>query len=129
MSDFYLDEAVDRGYGPLLDAKGHTVLTAAQAGRLGVDDHVQLLTATDLGRVLITHDAGDVLLLYRVWRSFARRWQVDPDDHAGILVVPKTSKALYPQVVREIDGLVRGQRGVWGRYYALDLKWRWSREP
>lgn len=129
MSDFYLDEDVDRAYVPLLDAKRHAAPTTAQAGRLGAHDDVQLLTATDLGRILITHNGPDFLLLYRVWRSLAQRWQIDPGNHAGILVVPQASKVLYPRIAREIDGLVRGQREVWGRYFVLGLKWGWSLEP
>ena len=129
MSAFYLDEDVDRAYIALFEAKRLTALTTAQARRLRAHDDVQLLTATDFGRILLTHNARDFLLLDRAWRSLAQRWQVDVSNHSSILVVPQTSKESFPQIVLEIDGLVRGQSAIRGRYVVLDLKWGWTMEP
>ncbi len=129
VADFFLDADVDPRLGESLVGRGHTFRTTRQESRLDATDDVQLLIATDLRRLLVTHNEDDFLLLYRAWRSLSRRWHVQPGDHAGIIVVPQPVLLPLERCVLEIHNLVRGQRDVWGRFFVLDAKWGWALEP
>lgn len=75
----YLDEDVDVLLARLLTARGFDCLTAVQAGQLGQSDMVHLETATQEGRILISHDRRDFEQLARLW------WEQEK-EHAGILL-------------------------------------------
>jgi len=89
---------------------GHDVLTARQAGltgRVGTpgasDDEV-LVTAVRQGRVLVSHNERDFLLLHRAWRRLAVEWAVQPPpSHPGILVFRQVDPAQLVPMAVEID--------------------------
>ncbi len=129
VADFYFDEDVDADLAKLLTVRGHTTLTTKQANRLSAKDDEQLVTATDLGRVLITHDVGDYRLLCRVWRRLAQRWGIQADDHAGILVLPQKEVIPYYRTASEIHNLVSGATVVWGEFFFYHRSWGWVAGP
>ncbi|MCC7190675.1 MAG: DUF5615 family PIN-like protein [Anaerolineales bacterium] len=55
---FYMDEHVHPGVTKALQQRGIDVLTAQQAGNLGVDDDAHLQFAASQGRVIFTQDEG-----------------------------------------------------------------------
>lgn len=128
VANYFLDADVGDGLADLLAPKGHPTVTTKQASRLNAFDDEQLLIATDLGRLLITHDKDDFLLLHRAWRSFARRWGVQPEAHAEIIVVPQRREVPYIRTAAEIDTLIRGEKDLRGRFFRLDRRWGWSEE-
>ena len=128
VAECFLDADVEDPMVELLVRKGHPTVTTKQASRINATDDVQLLIATDLGRLLITHDQRDFLLLHRAWRSFARRWGVQPEDHPGILVVPQRKEIPYSRTAAEIDHLIRGVKDLKGRFFRLDRRWGWIEE-
>lgn len=73
----YLDECVPQDVTPLLLLRGFDVLTAREAGVLGVMDDVQLSYAAEHGRVIISHNIHDFRRLHREGIS-----------HNGIFLVP-----------------------------------------
>ena len=53
---FYTDEHIHPGVVKALRQSGIDILTAQQAGMLGVDDEVHLQFSTSQGRVILTQD-------------------------------------------------------------------------
>jgi predicted nuclease of predicted toxin-antitoxin system len=125
MADLFLDADIDSVLVAPFEARGHSVQTTAQVSRHNATDIEQLLIATDLGRLLITHDRDDYLLLCRLWRALALRWGVSSETHAGVLIVPQAAQLPLPRIVSEIDGLIRSEPSLWGRVFRFDLKWGW----
>jgi hypothetical protein len=73
----YLDECVPQDVAPFLLLRGFDLLTAREAGVLGVMDDVQLSYAAEHGRVIISHNIRDFRRLHRAGIS-----------HDGIFLVP-----------------------------------------
>lgn len=77
----YLDECVDRRLADRLRARDIVVLTAAEAGALGLDDDAQLLLASDLDLPIVSHNQQHVQRWYE-------RFVANGRHHGGILLVP-----------------------------------------
>jgi predicted nuclease of predicted toxin-antitoxin system len=75
----YFDECVDVLVARLLETRGYDCLTALDAGQLNRDDETQLETATNLGRILITHNRVD-------FERLAIAWWAQGKTHAGIIL-------------------------------------------
>src|SRR5574341_2570337 len=75
----YLDEDVSVVVGAILRARGFVVVTARDAGHLGVADAAQLAVAAQAGRVLLTHNRVHFERLHREWLESGR-------PHAGIII-------------------------------------------
>jgi len=73
---FYLDENVPVSVADQLVTRGIDVITVRGLGTLGHNDEWHLMTATDSGRVLCTHDMDFI------------RLAMDGMEHAGIAVAP-----------------------------------------
>ncbi len=102
MARFYLDHNVSLHLVPALIALGHDAATARDLGLTGADDDMHLTTASDDGRILVTHDRQDFVLLHRAWHRWSRRWGVTA-AHAGILVIPQAPRLPLPDAARELD--------------------------
>ena len=87
MARLYIDQNVALAVTVAASAAGHDVLFAGNIGLKSAWDDLHLLTATRLGRILVTYDA-DFLLLHHAWRRWSAEWGVSP-QHAGILVTPQ----------------------------------------
>lgn len=62
---FYLDEDVPLSFGEALRVRGVDALSTQQAGNKGFTDLEQLLFADEHGRVIITHNKKDFILLHK----------------------------------------------------------------
>lgn len=133
MTDFYLDENVADALAAELRALGHSVLEARRVRPKGTSDHLQPASAVRLRRFLITHDAGDYLLLHRAFRDWFRDFSEPPVPiQPGILVIEQPPVLEIRSAARLIDSFVRASpavEGLAGRY----VRWRatsgWRDDP
>jgi uncharacterized protein DUF5615 len=85
----YLDENVDRQVGLLLLALGFDVVFAREVHPPHTSDHIHLASATNSGRILVSHDR-DYILLHGAWYDWFRECGQPPHpSHAGILLIPQ----------------------------------------
>ena len=75
----YLDHDVDVTLANRLQPWGHNVLTTREAGHTEASDEQQLAFATNVGRVVITHNRRDFRRLHRQWIENGRL-------HGGIII-------------------------------------------
>lgn len=123
---FLLDADVNPDLAFLLRPNGHDVLLTNEASRHNATDDEQLLLATDLGCILITHDKTDYLLLVRLWRRLAERWGVSPEPHASILVLPQSKVVPYQRSASEVDMILASRDDLSGRILRFDTRWGWE---
>jgi predicted nuclease of predicted toxin-antitoxin system len=83
MLAFYMDHQFPVSVSRGLNRRGVDVLTAFDDGAQEVDDEQLLIRATELGRVLVTHDKG---FLRR-----AAEWQIDNREFTGIVFAVQKS--------------------------------------
>jgi uncharacterized protein DUF5615 len=126
MALLYLDADMDAKYPFPFQAMGHDLLTSRQAGRLRAHDEEQLAFAAEPGRILITHNGDDYLLLQRAWRHWPNAWNLPTRPiHAGILVVPQQSPLTIEQIVLEIDAFIRSGIRLENRYFEFSVGDGW----
>jgi len=90
MGELYLDEDVSGVSGRRLILLGDDALDARGVLLHATKDHQHLAMATRLGRVLVTHNADDYLLLHLAWREWFEEFgQSPPPEHGGILLLPQ----------------------------------------
>ena len=104
-----------------LNARGHAAYTARDLGLAAAADPVQLRSAAQDGRILVTHNKGDFLLLHRAWRDW-----MPGSPHAGILIM-KQQQLLVPEMARAIHSFVMGGRDLTNQAYAWMASGRWVR--
>lgn len=121
MADFYFDADVTPAFRLLLADHGHDVLTTQELGQVTALDAEQLLTATELGRVLVTHNGKDFRTLCQAWPTWRRTWGLAPTNHAGVIAIPQQTLLPCPQAARRIDRLVRARQPLWGALWFFDL--------
>ena len=120
MATFAADENFAAPLARLLRAAGHDVATARDLGLVSAPDDKVLLTAAEQGRILLTHNSADFLLLHRAWLRWPAAWGLQPvPRHAGILAVPQLAANLYPWVVEAIGHLVTDRPALANELHAL----------
>ena len=77
----YLDECVDRRLADRLRARSIDVLTAVEAGTLGLDDEGQILFATRQNRPILSHNQ-------RHFQRWHERFVTEGRFHAGMVLLP-----------------------------------------
>ncbi len=87
MAGLYLDHGVAVAITPVLVSAGHDVLTARDLRLRSAGDDLHLLTATHLGRILVSYDI-DFRVLHHAWRRWSADWGVSR-QHSGILLIPQ----------------------------------------
>lgn len=80
---YYLDENLSRVSAQIARADGLDVVSSHELGMDGGSDVEQVRFATSAGRVLVTHDRGDIS---RALVALAAEGQA----HAGVLFVPRS---------------------------------------
>ena len=80
-----------------------------------------MLAAAQQGRVLITHNKGDFLLLHAAWIA----WSM-PLTHPGILIM-KQQKLLVPQMAQAIDSFIKRGLPLTNQVYEWTISGRWTR--
>ncbi len=108
MANFYLDHNVSHQLAHALRALGHGVDTAYGLRLDAADDDEQLATAALSGRILVTHNRRDFILLHRAWFRWARLWGVTNVQHHGILMIPDAPRLPTPDAARALD-IIDGQ--------------------
>ena len=96
MAALYLDNDVPASWARLLRIRGHDVITVRDLGTREATDGEHLLAATQQGRILITHNGDDYVLLHDAWRRWFREYSTVSNAplHASILVVPQPKPQL-----------------------------------
>ena len=89
MSAFLLDEDISPEVARIARGLGLDVTSVAEVGRLGWSDREQLEAAAADGRVFVTYNRNDFILLTR--RFFEER-----APHAGVLIVPGSIPRRFP---------------------------------
>jgi predicted nuclease of predicted toxin-antitoxin system len=116
----YLDENTTVRLIEPLTALGHDTVSANYLGHKGLTDAEQLLIASNLGRILVTYDRDDFLLLHEAWMVWSRAWGV-PHTHAGIIVLHPVRNLTISEVARAVDdGLSKESAPVVNRIF----RWR-----
>ena len=91
MATFSSDNNVALEVADLLRAAGHAAVTARDLGLEGASDDEQLLVASRQGRIFVTHNERDFILLHDAWQRWTEARGV-ADRHAGILIVPQGTR-------------------------------------
>lgn len=100
------------------------MVTARELGLEDADDDVHLLVALQDGRILVTHNGDDFILLHRAWRRWTQFWRVS-QPHAGILIIPQ---APHLSPTRATDELDRIQARAVLANELYEYEWRTSRD-
>jgi hypothetical protein len=88
LAELYIDSNVALEVAEFLRTAGHIAVTARQLGREGNTDNEHLLVASQDGRIFLTHNEQDFILLHDAWRRWSAAWGVAAHQ-AGILIVPQ----------------------------------------
>ena len=103
MAAFLTNADIPLPLADLLEADGHDVATARRLRLTSAPDDKMLLTAATMGRILLTHNERDFLLLQRAWLRRPVFWGVSTaPEHAGILALPQVPTVRYPFIVRAV---------------------------
>jgi len=76
---FYLDEDVPLSFGEALKTRGVDALSTQEAGNKGFTDLEQMLFTVEHGRVIITHNKKDFMLLHKHYLEMKKH-------HHGIIL-------------------------------------------
>jgi hypothetical protein len=118
---FQLDHNVSARLRHLLRAAGHDVADAREQGLTRAPDDAVLLEAAEAGRLLVTHNRADFLLLHRAWRRWSAAWAVmPPPTHAGILILPQPPASTPSSQAAAIEAILTG-----GAAPLTTSLWRW----
>ena len=128
MDAFYFDHGVSEQMAALLDRKGHDILSTQDRGQTRASDDQQLLTAYQLGRILVTHNAGDFRLVHYAWRLWPGALGLEWPPHPGILVIPQPPELSIERAAEELDKFVRSGRRIVNELYRLRVPGGWQRE-
>lgn len=120
MADLYFDADVMPSFRLLLKDRGHDVLTTQELGRTAALDAEQLLTATELDRILVTHNGKDFRTLCQAWPVWRRVWGLAPIHRAGVVAIPQQTLLPYRDAARQIDRLLTMRDRLSNEFWFLD---------
>jgi hypothetical protein len=122
---YLLDEDVSHGLAGALRAAGLDADSAKELGHLGFTDVMVLTRAADLGRILITHNKKDMLLLHEAWLTWRVRWEATEHpraSHPGILLTPHQPVLDLVRLVEEFDS---AESEATNRLFSWNAQDRW----
>lgn len=122
MADLYFDAEVRPSFRLLLEERGHDVVTTHEFDQRAAVDAEQLVTATQRGRILVTHNGKDFRTLCQAWPRWRRVWGPDPAEHAGVLAIPQPSLLPHPRAARHIDRFLAQRERIWNELWFFDLR-------
>ena len=123
MAAFYLDHNVPLEVASYLRTTGHDVRTTRDIRKERASDDEQLIIAFQAGRILITQNADDFILLHRAWYRWSRLWSLEI-DHPGILVLESGRSAR--QLATAIESLIDSGEKIQGRLFAWTKSRSWT---
>jgi len=88
---YYMDVNVSMSITTGLRRRGIDVVTSQEDGTRSDDDEVVLTRATDLHRVLVSHDA-DLLTITRQWQTSGRHFE-------GLVFIPQRGSSIGQCVI------------------------------
>jgi hypothetical protein len=119
---FLIDEDVAADVADILSAHGQDALTVSDLARRASKDDAILWLAARLHRTLLSHNAGDFVMLHRAWH----RWRVDL-SHAGILIVRQRLAWRPVDVAEVVLGFLSLNLATDGELYTLEPGLIWQR--
>jgi hypothetical protein len=122
VASLYFDADIKPAFRHLLRPFGHDVLTTQDLHQIHATDAEQLVTATQLGRTLVTHNGKDFRTLCRAWPIWRRTWGLDPADQAGVIATPQQTLLPYDQAANQIERLLDRQRDLRNQVWFFDLR-------
>lgn len=129
MADFSLDENVSERTADVLGTLGHDVMTARQLRSKGIDDARQMTLAVRLGRIFVTYNHRDFLLLHRAWRLWSHDWgATERARHAGILILLQPPLLAADGAAHLLDRIVREGGPIANRCFAWSPDADWQAE-
>lgn len=118
-----IDEDVTERLPPPLRALGHDVIHTREVGRKGRSDPQQLAFASEQGRVIVTCNDDDFVLLHEAWLLCpSGRSERQSSSHAGIAIVPNGSRILDAELISIVDQFAQDVE------LTTDRLFRWRRE-
>lgn len=129
MAAFYLDNDISDGLIHLLQAQQHDVVHTRQIGQARATDDQQLLTATQLGRILVTHNARDFILVHHAWRLWPATFGTAWPQHPGILVIPQPPEFPVARAADEIGRLIQAHGRTADELHRFEIPTGWRRQP
>lgn len=123
---FYLDNDVPLRLGDELRRAGHDAIHVRDLGTFRRSDADHLLAATRDGRIVVTHNRKDYLLLHDAWHRWTLAWTV-LDQHAGVLCLPHN---LQPHALFvAIDVFLSSDFPIANEVYTYSPATSWIRQP
>lgn len=123
----YFDEQVSHHLIDPIVARGIDVTTVNLLGHKGLSDPVQLLRATELGRVVVTHNVADFILLHEAWLAWSDAWDArNHSEHSGILVVHPVKAPSFEHMAGQIVDLLQWADSLVNRLFSWDAKNGWQ---
>jgi len=127
VAGFHIDEDLNPQLATQLIAMGYDAVTARQLQMLHAPDGAHLLAAALHGRILVTRNRKDFLLLHDAWNRWMAAWLAwqsgyTPEGaplplfrHAGILIIPQVWQPV--QAATEIDAFVQQHPAILGELF------------
>lgn len=128
MASIYADHNASRDLTALLRGRGHDVVRTRDLGLDRATDGLQLLTAATFGRVFLTYNERDFVLLHDAWLRWSAAWQVAP-THVGIIILPQDQYWEPARAVDEIETVFRRQLGSALPSAIHNWLWMWRSLP
>ncbi len=103
--------------------------TATDLGLLRASDGHHLLLAAQAGRIFVTHNGDDFIMIQDAWVRWSRAWSVEA-MHAGILILPQAWQPL--RAAEEIAQFLGKRVSLPNEIYAYDIDpnvQRWVQNP
>jgi hypothetical protein len=123
---FYLDEHVSERLTDTLHTLGVDATSAGRTGNKGLNDALQLLVASRLGRTLVTYDVEDFTLLHEAWHSWSRAWNATAvARHAGILMIYSSRGVSLMELANELHRFAGTEVAIDNRLFAWNRKVGW----
>ncbi len=101
----------------LLRSLGHGVVWAKEYQRPGTTDEFHLVSAVQWGRIFVTHNERDFVLLHRAWVAWPRALKIAWPVHRGVLVIPQPPTLPIEQAASQIDAFPRTAPSLANAYY------------
>jgi hypothetical protein len=128
MAALHVDHNVSSQLALLLRRAGHDVIETRVIGMSRATDDALLLAAADGGRVFITYNEADFVLLHDAWRRWSAAWGVNV-AHAGILVLPQPPHLANSQAAQALDSFLLTSIPLASELYLFRRAEGWRQRP
>lgn len=129
MASLYIDEDNGRTIAALLRSLGHDVVWAREHRSPGTTDELQFVAAVQLGRIFVTHNERDFVLLHRAWVAWPQELNVRWPVHRGVLVIPQPPTLPVNHAATQIDELLQSGSPLTNAYYIWKHERGWVPGP